>query len=199
MQPPPFLDLVIDTHLKDGSAICIRTVRESDEQRLRDGIAHLSAHSRYLRFFSAAPEIPDRVIERLVDADGHDHIAWGAILTDRAEAPAIGVAHAFRCENNEHLAEFSVAVVDEFQGLGVARLLTAVLLLACLSEGLDELEAHTLSENRPTHRLLQSIGAVPATAQHGTMAFQVDVRRAIERLQHEQDPPGLAAIFAQFG
>ena len=75
--------------LEDGRTICIRTVTPKDEERLRAGIARMSPRSRYLRFFSGGASPPDWVIERLLDADGVLHLAWGALdLSDPASIDA---------------------------------------------------------------------------------------------------------------
>jgi len=96
------------------------------------------------------------------------------------------------------LAEFSVAVLDAYQGMGLARILIAVLLFACRSEGLDVLEAHTLSENRPVHRLMHAIGAKPGGSDAAVTLFRVDVQHAIDMLRMDQDVEGLAAVYACF-
>ena len=73
----PIDDIIVCSALNDGTVVCLRTITPEDEDLLREGIAKLSAESRYLRFFSLVAQLPDDVIERLVDVDGHDHIGWG--------------------------------------------------------------------------------------------------------------------------
>ncbi|MEQ8412310.1 MAG: GNAT family N-acetyltransferase [Erythrobacter sp.] len=190
--------MIIETHLNDATPICIRTVRRDDEERLRAGIARLSAHSRYLRFFSGMREPPQGVIDKLLDVDGHDHIAWGAIRTDLADAPALGVVHAFRDEDRAERAEFSVAVIDEYHGLGLARLLTATLLHDCRREGLDTLAVSILPENAGAIRLTHLLGG-NRTGNSGEVAeFDINIPEALESLRCEGETPGLDAIFAAF-
>ena len=109
---------VIHTQLTDGTPVCIRRVRTDDEQRLKDGIALLTPQSRYFRFFSGMRQPPQRVIDRLIHVDGHDHIAWGALRSDRVDTPALGVVHAFRDSVEPTGAEYSVAVIDDYHSLG---------------------------------------------------------------------------------
>ena len=54
----PIDGIVIHSALSDGTRVCLRTITPDDEERIRDGIARLSAESRYLRFFSPAPALP---------------------------------------------------------------------------------------------------------------------------------------------
>lgn len=190
--------MIIDTHLNDGTPICIRTVRRDDEARLRAGIARLSPQSRYLRFFSGMPEPPQGVIDKLLDVDGHDHIAWGAIRTDLADKPALGVVHAFRDEDRADRAEFSVAVIDDYHGLGLARLLTATLLQACKAEGLETLSVSILPENAGAIRLTRLLGG-HRVAQNGEVAeFDIDIDEALESLRRDGATAGLSAVFKAF-
>mgnify|MGYP005865069877 CR=1 FL=1 len=189
---------MIETQLNDGTSVCIRRVRAEDEQRLRDGIAQLSPQSRYLRFFSGMREAPPQVLAALVRVDGHDHIAWGALRSDLPGTPAMGVVHAFRDAEDPETAEFSVAVVDAYHGRGLARLLTAVLLLDCAREGLAQFAVHILPENRPALAFARSLGAAGVGYEAGVSLLEIDIAEALKALRQYPDVPGLAAVFAQF-
>jgi len=191
--------MIIETELNDGTPVCIRRVRRADEARLREGIARLSPQSRYLRFFSGMREAPPQVLRALATPDGHDHIAWGALRTDLADTPALGVVHAFRDKDDPDSAEYSVAVVDEYHGRGLARLLTAVLLLDCEREGLGHFTVHILPENRPALALARSLGAEGTGYDAGVSVLEIDVAEAIAALRRETDVPGIAAVFTRFG
>ncbi len=191
--------MVIHTQLNDGTPVCIRPVRPEDEQRLKDGIAQLSPQSRYLRFFSGMREAPPQVLRALASADGYDHIAWGALRSDLANTPAIGVVHAFREAEDPERAEYSVAVVDAYHGRGLARLLTAVLLLDCAREGLEHFTVNILPENRPALALARSLGAEGVGYEAGVSVLEIDIVEALAALRAESGVPGLAGVFAQFG
>lgn len=190
--------MIIDTALNDGTPICIRKVRPDDRQRLEDGIARLSKRSRYLRFFSGMREAPPAVIDKLVAVDGYDHIAWGALRSDLDDSPALGIVHAFRDEEEPFNAEYSVAVIDEYHGRGLARLLTAVLLLDCYREGLRELTVHILAENEAALALTRSMGGERQGQDRGVTEFEIEISVAIDALKAERDVPGLAEILKRF-
>lgn len=190
--------MIIDTQLDDGTPVCIRTVREDDEQRLRDGIARLTPHSRYLRFFSGMREQPQHIIDRLLDVDGYRHIAWGAIDLSDPKNRAIGIVHAFRDAEHPDTAEYSVAVIDEFHGKGLARILTAVLLLDCKRQGLTTLEVQILAENRPALHLARLLGGTRAGYADGITEFELDIDSALVALRDEKGKSGLHNIFNAF-
>ena len=187
----------IHVHLPDGTPVCLRRISASDEALMREGIRQLSPRSRYLRFFTGGASPPDWVIDRLLDADGHRHLAWGALdMSDdphETSGPAIGAVHAFRSEDTSGCAEFSVAVLDEWQGRGVARLLTAVLLLEAQQQGIDCFQAETLRENDDAVEFITSIGGRSVAGDGYTRSFRLDIAEALATLRQS---PGLASFDA---
>ena len=97
---------VIHTMLADGQPVCLRRITPADGALMRAGIEQMSPQSRYMRFFSGMRTPPDWLVERLLDVDGDQHLAWGAIAsgapagahppcdTPRCEGPAIGAVQA---------------------------------------------------------------------------------------------------------
>ncbi|ANY19785.1 Acetyltransferase Pat [Tsuneonella dongtanensis] len=198
MSPPAPAERTIHTRLEDGLRVCIRTIRPDDEARMREGIARMSERSRYLRFFSGMREPPPQVIERLLAADGHDHIAWGAIASDLPGEPAIGAVHAVAEADAPSRAEFSVAILDEFHDRGLGRLLTATVLLDAAEEGYEEFHAWTLAENAGAIGFVRALGAELIGREDGALEYRMPIGTAIERLRSECDPPGLAEVFRAF-
>lgn len=187
-------DIAVHCALNDGTAVCLRTITPDDAPLIREGIAKLSAESRYLRFFSPAPVLPDAVVQRLADVDGHNHIAWGAICSDCPGQPPIGAVHAVRHRHDGPVGEFSVAVLDAFQGQGLARMMTAALLVHCRAEGLEILDVHMLSENAAARRLVKSLGAAWAGESAGVAEYRLDVAAGIEALRADGDAPGVREV-----
>src|SRR3546814_3787203 len=81
------------------------------------------------------------------------------------------------------VGEFSVAVLDEFQGRGLARMMTAALLVHCHAEGLGMLDVQIVSENAAARRLVKSLGAAWAGEAAGVADYRLDVAAAIEALR----------------
>lgn len=186
----------IEAQLKDGRWVCLRTIRPSDEQRIRDGIEAMSDRARYLRFFSAFRSPPDSIVKRLSAVDGHDHIGWGAILLDGQEYPPIAAAHAVRLDDRPGTGELAVAVLDDYQGQGVGRMLIAAVLGDCVEEDLQRLEMQVLGENRPAVELLLGLGAEVAQIDGSVTTFCLDAAATLARLRAAPQGPGLAAVLA---
>lgn len=194
----PIAGIIVHTRLEDDRPICLRAVRPTDEPRMRGGIELLSKESRYMRFFSRAPALPDRVITSLVNVDGHRHLAWGAILSGEPGLPAIGAVHAVRDDEHSDSAEFAIGILDAYHGLGLARMLTAVLLIQCRIEGIASMQAQILSENTAAARLLLSLGGERWRTEQGVSDYLMDTDSALQALQNSAEPAGLKDIFEAF-
>ena len=188
----------ITTRLADGRPMCIRAVSPMDEGRLRDGITRMSPRSRYLRFFTGGASPPEWVIERLLDVDGVLHLAWGAIDLSLPGDPVMGAVRAMRPQADRREAEFSVAVIDEYHGMGVGRLLAATLLLDAAAGQLDSLRAHVLAENEAARGFIRRLGGRHVAQDGPETEYLLDIPAALARLREERDPPGLTDIFAHF-
>ncbi len=191
-------ETIVHTQLQDGRRICIRAVRPDDEPRMRSGIEQLSKQSRYLRFFSGAPQLPDRVVAGLVAVDGHRHLAWGAILTDDPEHLAIGAVHAVRDQASSNTAEFAVGILDAFHGQGLARMLSAVLLVHCQAEGIAAMDVQVLSENHAATALVRALGGQRSRTEQGVSDYVLDTAAALGALRANPDLASLNAVFAAF-
>lgn len=197
-RPADIREEIVHLTLSTGEPVCLRTIRAGDGARMRDGIARMSPRSRYLRFFSGAEEQPDSVIDSLLDVDGVSHIAWGAIASAMAGAPAIGAVHAVAIDEPDNPAmEFSVAVVDAWQGRGLARLLTAALLVNCLSRGVERLEAYLLSENHESQDFVKGLGGRLAGSDGNVYHYTVEVAGALDTLRNSDSSAAMPGLLEQ--
>ena len=196
-QSGKIIDQIIHTTANDGKNICIRSIRNTDAEAMRAGIAQLSTQSRYLRFFSVQPMPSDSVIEKLVDADGHEHIAWGAIHMNAADNPAIGAVHAIRSADCGGIGEFSVAIVDDYHGIGLGRMLTTVLLINCKVEQMPVLDIQTLAENQAAISFIRSIGGQLTQWNSGVQDYVLEVAPALDIMRKNTDLQGIRDIFRE--
>src|SRR5262245_37555867 len=121
----------------------------ADRARLAAGFAKLSPESRYRRFFTAMPRLPDHTLDRLVATDGWNHVAIGAEVAsdDPAAAEGLGVAHFVRLPESPDVAEVAIAVIDARQRLGLGHLLLQALVTAARERGIRRFRATILGEN----------------------------------------------------
>lgn len=184
----------ITTALDDGTPLLLRPLTLADERQLRDGIARLSDRSRYLRFFTGARHVPDAVVRRLCDADGHLNVSWGAIVGRGPLAQPVGAAHVLRAGESDE-PELAFGVLDAWHARGLARMMIAAVLIDCAADGMRQVRADVLSENANAHALLAHLGGVRRALSDGVATYSVSVHTALARLAAAPRPAGLADVF----
>jgi RimJ/RimL family protein N-acetyltransferase len=147
-----------EERLRDGERILIRPIEPDDREELADGIRRLSPESRYRRFLSGMAGLSEKQLEYLTNVDHHDHEALVAIEPDTERG--IGVARFVRSEEDREVAEFAVAVADDWHSRGVGTALLLRLTERARDEGIRRFSGSILEENRPMLNLAHELGEV---------------------------------------
>jgi len=162
------------THeLGDGTRVRLRLLRPDDREKLLAGFARLSPESRYRRFFTAMPELPDSVVARLLATDDVNHVAIGAetATRDPETAEGLGIARFMRLIERPDVAEAAVVVVDHMQRRGLGKLLLSTLAAAAHERGIRKFRAEVLRTNDAIVTLLHEIDAHATPAVDGPTAI----------------------------
>jgi RimJ/RimL family protein N-acetyltransferase len=148
----------VQERLRDGERIEIRPIRSDDREALAEGIRRLSPESRYRRFFSPIERLSDEQLSYLTDVDHHDHEALVAVEPETE--CGIGVARFVRSESDAEVAEFAVAVADDWHNRGVGSALIQRLTERAREEGIRRFSGSILEENRAMLELADELGDV---------------------------------------
>jgi RimJ/RimL family protein N-acetyltransferase len=149
----------VDVVLASGRRVRVRPVVPEDREGLAEGVRRMSLESRYRRFFSAVPELPEAALTYLTEIDYDDHFAWAAVDLDQPGAPGIGVARYIRLPDDPEAAEVAVAVADDHHRLGIGTLLLEAVALTAREHGIRRLVATVLSDNQAGRSVLRGLGA----------------------------------------
>jgi GNAT superfamily N-acetyltransferase len=140
---------------------------------LQTGLQQLSPESRYRRFFQHIDHFSERQLRYLTEVDGHDHVAWIAVLPDLPGAPGVGVGRYVRMKDEPEVAEAAVTVVDSYHHHGLGRTLLWLLARSAIENGVRAFRAWTLGENHPMMELLRDLGAQPGRWEGGVLELTV--------------------------
>jgi len=165
--------------LTDGTLVRLRHLGPDDADELRAGFARLSPESRYRRFFSSLPHLPEPLLRRLTATDGWRHVALVAeSLPYDDEPPApVGVARFIRLDDRPSAAEVAVTVIDELHGRGLGRLLLEAIAVLARERGVTTLTASVLAENAPMNALLRRLGPVASLRRdRDVLLYEVPLR-----------------------
>jgi len=166
--------------LRDGTLVRLRTIGPADRARLVAGFERLSPETRYKRFFSAVPRLPEGLLARLLDTDEWNHLAIGAerLRADgSAEEALVGVARFIRSASDSESAETAVTVTDELQHQGLGTLLLTALADAARARGVRRFSARVLAGNAPMKALLRGLGAGRPRLEDGQLLYDFALSR----------------------
>jgi len=179
--------------LRSGDVVRIREVRPDDAPALARAYANLGEQSRYRRFFTVMPELPETTLKAAVDVDHVDHEALVAVPLLSAEI--VGECRFIRLPDQPDTAEIGVAVVDAWQGRGLGSALLASLSERAAEAGIEYFTAQILAENRTMLRLLPGLGQVKTQSRGPVVSARVELAEPAG--QPTLDVPGLLLAAAR--
>jgi acyl-CoA synthetase (NDP forming)/RimJ/RimL family protein N-acetyltransferase len=151
--PPPPAHWEADVVVADGGTVHLRPIRPSDAEALVAFHGRLSARTRYLRYFSAYPRIPERDLYRFTHVNHRDRVA----LVCELGGEIIAVGRYERTSGTDE-AEVAFVVADAHQGRGIGSVLLEHLAAAARECGLKQFHAIVLAENTPMIRVFREAG-----------------------------------------
>lgn len=143
--------------LRDGREVTVRSIRAEDADKLQAAVRALSAESRYTRFFSPLRELPPELLERATHPDAKGELQLVAVAGSGLQEEIIGGAR-YAATATVGDCEFGVAVVDEWHGRGLARLLLESLMQAARARGFARMEGYILATNAAMLGLAKRLG-----------------------------------------
>jgi acyl-CoA synthetase (NDP forming)/GNAT superfamily N-acetyltransferase len=143
-----------DVLLSDGSAAHLRPIRPEDAPAIVDFHSRMSDRTRYLRYFSPYPRIPERDLQRFVNVDHRDREAFVTVADGRITA----VGRYERLGPDSPEAEVAFVVEDALQGRGIGSVLLEHLAAAARENGIARFVAEVLPENNGMLRVFGDTG-----------------------------------------
>jgi acyl-CoA synthetase (NDP forming)/GNAT superfamily N-acetyltransferase len=145
---------VADVLLSDGSTVQIRQIEPSDADAIVAMHARFSERTRYLRYFSPYPRIPQRDLERFVNVDHRDREAY--VVASGEDLIAVGRYERLGPQAPD--AEVAFVVADDHQGRGIGSVLLEHLAAAAERAGVSRFVAEVLPENGAMLRVFADAG-----------------------------------------
>ena len=159
---------------RGAADLLIRPISPDDKQALVDGFERLGAESRYRRFLSPHNRLSQAELRYLTEVDHSDHEALVAI--DPNTHQGAGIARYVRSRRDPTAAELAIAVVDDWQRMGVGTRLAAALTDRARQEGITTFTALVLANNEPMLNLARQLGPVRVTQQQqGTIGLAIEL------------------------
>jgi GNAT superfamily N-acetyltransferase len=146
-----------DLVLPDGGIMRLRLACPGDRDGIIEAFDGLSAQTRIQRWFYPKMRLTEEEIAALVSPIDDDHGAIVAIElgSDGSEKAGIGMARFVRSKESPDSAEIAITLVDDWQGLGIGRILLHRLLAMVSERGIPFVDGRLQAENRRMRHLLE--------------------------------------------
>jgi RimJ/RimL family protein N-acetyltransferase len=142
----------VRVRLADGGAVILRPLHGGEINVLETVFDGLSPQSRQQRFLVPMPRLPGSARKALANVDGHDHVAWVAML----DGQPVGICRYVR--TGPDTAEVAFEVVDAEQGRGIGLALVDAVTTVARANGITSLEATVEPDNRASVAMLSRLG-----------------------------------------
>ena len=159
--------------LKGGVRVRIRPIAPKDKERISEGWQYLSASTRYMRFLHPKSSLSKWELAYLTEIDYVDHFAWGAELVDDPGHLGIGIARYIRDKDDPTVAEAAITVVDDYQQIGLGRVLLQALTEAAQQNGVERFRAEVSASNEQVIRSLTRLGAKPSDIEDSGISLEL--------------------------
>jgi GNAT superfamily N-acetyltransferase len=143
MSATPFDECTIS--LPEGRRARIRMLRPGELHLVRELCARLSLRTRYLRFFSPLPALPESLLQSLSEVDDHRRLAMIATLNEVDGGDVVALGNVVGLDDDQ--AEVGLVVADAWQRQGIGGALATTLLRAAAVCGFRRFVVHGLWDN----------------------------------------------------
>jgi acetyltransferase len=161
--------------LSNQRELHVRPLQPDEDGPLRALDARLSKQTRYLRFLSPMPAMPDSVLRLLASVDYRRRLSLIAEF-DAGDGTEVVALCSFGAIDSG-TAEVALVVSDEWQHQGIGTALAGRLLEAAEDRGFARFVVHVLSDNAVIRRLLARVGHVVSTRTRSGIAEVTFTRR----------------------
>ena len=144
-----------DIVLRDGSTVHVSPAKPADAPAVRLLLKGLSDRSRWLRFFSAVPDLA-KAAQWATEVDNGRR--YGLVATTEGDGRIVGHAGLERASDQPERAEVALEIADAMQGKGLGTALLCRLADAANELGIQVLNAEVLAENRQMIQVFRDCG-----------------------------------------
>lgn len=143
--------------LPDGEALCVRPLEPGDRGTVSELFAGLGERSRRLRFHGPR-DLDDADLALIASVDQRDRDA--VVVFSETSGKPLALGELVRDARDPRAAEIAFAVVDEWQGRGLGRLLADRIARRARCLSVERVRAHVLASNEAALAVVRRVGRV---------------------------------------
>jgi RimJ/RimL family protein N-acetyltransferase len=188
-----------DVVLRDGSTVRVRPAGPEDAAAVERLLSGLSDRSRWLRYFSRAPNI-DKAVQWATELD--DDRRYGLVATSGGDGRVIGHIGFEREPDRPERAEVAMEIADAMQDKGLGTILLGQVADAAREVGVQVLNAEVLPQNHQMIKVFRDCGfPVKTHTVPGALLIEFPTSlspEAVERFERREQVAATAAMGASW-
>ncbi|MBN2570236.1 MAG: GNAT family N-acetyltransferase [Deltaproteobacteria bacterium] len=143
--------------LKNGGEVFLRPIRDTDGPLLVELFNMLSSQSVYFRFLRPLHALSEDMLYHFTNVNYDSAFALVAVIEEDGEDAIIAVGR-YAFDPRENVTDFSVAVRDDWQHLGLGKLLLKKIITIGKEHGIPRFVSMIHSENDAIKKTLRNLG-----------------------------------------
>lgn len=159
--------------LRDGRAVWLRPILQTDEYLIVDLLNKLSPDAIYLRFLRPVHTLPEELLHHLTHINYTTNFALAAVIEEDGRPALVAVAR-YGYDPTERVTDFAIVVRDDWQHGGLGKFMLARLFAIGREHGISRFVSVIDSTNRAMKQVLRELG-LPVKYSYKGSATQVDV------------------------
>lgn len=159
----------------------VRAIRQRDREALLESFKELKEETLYSRFFAPKKVLSESDLKQLTEVDFDRTVALVVTLSVEGQQKIIGEGRYISFKDAEDLdsAEFALIVGENYQGIGLGKLIFNHLLSIARERGISRFKAEVLPANERMLNLLRKSGLpVHMTTKGETVNVSVNLQPA---------------------
>lgn len=163
--------------LDDGARLCVRPLEPGDRETVAEVFAGLGERSLRLRFHGPKPEVSEDELALIAAVDRRDRDAL-VVFSESSSRP-LALGELVRAPDEPHAAEVAFAVVDDWQGRGLGRILGDRLARRARCLDVERVRAYVVASNEAAVAVVRRIGRlVRSGIDGGSYELEVELDRS---------------------
>ena len=162
-------------NLPEGKRVFLRPIKPADESSIRDMFYRFSEQTRFFRYHAVIKAMPHNKLQVFCNTDYESEMALVGFVQEGEREEAVAVARYYADPSGKS-AEVAFVIRDDWQRLGLGKILFNRLVEIARSKGIERFTAEVLGENRSMLNLFAHSGhPMQSHAEDGVVHVEIDL------------------------
>ena len=161
--------------LSDDTKLYVRLLKKSDKEALQDGFYKLSDKTKRFRFLSTPQKLSNKELQYLTNIDNKSHLAVCAYIKKGDKEIGVGVARYIRLLKDASKAEIAITIVDEYQQLGIGKVLITEIIKHAKKNNITTFEANAFYFNNTILSIINNYPYKITSTEEGVLKIEIKI------------------------